>query len=378
MSEVKKWDFYNPTAIHVETELAEALERHVEKRETVLFVTKGSTKRGLTAKVLAHHNCHVVDDIPSNPSFDDLRRIEKSCSGIKAEQLVAIGGGSVIDLAKVFSYAWGKGASIEGLLADLVAGKTLSVGENLPLIAFATTAGTGSEVTPFATVWDMQNRKKYSVGTANLYPKKAILIPALTVTLPWDVTLSTGLDALTQALESVWNKNWNPLTGSLARTAVEKIMRALPVLKAKPDDLEARREMLEGSLLSGLCISRTRTAMCHAASYPLTAHFGTPHGVACSFSIVDMWTHCLSADDGRMKQLSEGLGIAPEKFAATLAGFLESLDFASEFKKTITDAPSVLKLMPEMFTPGRADNAIAPFNSQSLEALIKKSLERWP
>src|SRR5690606_30104611 len=150
-------------------------------------------------------------------------------------------------------------------------------------------AGTGSEVTPFSTIWDGQGAKKYSVATPRLFPQKALLFPELTGTLPWDVTVCTGLDALSQCLESVWNRRATPLTSAIATDGIRKIFQALPELKQNLGHLPSRQLMMEASLFSGLCISQTRTAMAHAVSYPLTAHFGTPHGIACSFTLPDLW-----------------------------------------------------------------------------------------
>jgi alcohol dehydrogenase len=223
----------------------------------------------------------------------------------------------------------------------------------------------------------MQNKKKYSVATKNLYPQKALLFPELLLSLPWDITLSTGLDALSQCLESIWNKNYTYLTSAIAENGIRLIFESLPVLKLDLSNLGARAKMLEASLFSGLCISKTRTAMAHAISYPLTAHYGTPHGIACSFTLSELWDYNLLQDDGRMAQLSRSLGFKPTEFGSEIFSLLQRLDFSSEFKKTIKNVDQVTSLQSEMFSPGRADNCIRSFDQDSLRLLAMNASNLW-
>ena len=383
MSDFSTWDFHNPTYIQFGLNFPEGLKPHLEKASTLYVTSPGSTKRGVTAKVEALFkeagiNYQVLDYATANPSFEDLKAISQKLGSFRPEQIIAIGGGSVIDLAKILSYVFAPAApSTQDILKMLVEGKALPVIPVIPFIASPTTAGTGSEVTPFATIWDMENKKKYSIGTKNIHPKKALLFPELTVSLPWDITVSTGLDALSQALESVWNKNYTHLTAAIAESAIRLIFEALPVLKTNPTNVKARAQMLEASLLAGLCISKTRTAMAHAMSYPLTAHYGTPHGIACSFTLPDLWDYNLEVDDGRMAHLCTVLGYAPKEFSQKLAKFLVDLDFKTEFHKTITTTESVLKLSNEMYSPGRSDNNLRAFDNTSLHTFIEKATNRW-
>jgi phosphonate metabolism-associated iron-containing alcohol dehydrogenase len=383
MRDFSTWDFHNPTYIQFGLEFPAGLKDHLENVPTLFVTSPGSTKRGVTAKVETLFkekgiSYQVLDYATANPSFEDLKVIANKLGSFRPGHIIAIGGGSVMDLAKILTYALSSEApSVEEILNLLVQGKPLPVVTNIPFIAVPTTAGTGSEVTPFATIWDMQNKKKYSIGTKNLHPKKALLFPELTVSLPWDITVSTGLDALSQALESVWNKNYTHLTAAIAESAIHLIFEALPKLKKNPLDMTARAQMLEGSLLSGLCISKTRTAMAHAMSYPLTAHYGTPHGIACSFTLPDLWDYNLVVDDGRMLHLCNVLGFDSNEFSQKLFSFLSELDFKTEFKKTIKTTESVLKLSGEMYAPGRSDNNLRSFDPPSLKTFIETATNRW-
>jgi len=377
------WDFHNPTYIQFGLDFPAGLSPHLEKVPTLYVTSPGSTKRGVTSKVEALFQANeipyqVLDYATANPSFEDLKAISKKMGSFRPQLILAIGGGSVIDLAKILSYSLSSEApSTEEILNLLIQGKTLPIVANIPFIASPTTAGTGSEVTPFATIWDMENKKKYSIATKNLHPQKALLFPELTISLPWDITVSTGLDALSQSLESVWNKNYTHLTAAIAESAIRLIFEALPILKKNPSDIKTRAQMLEASLLAGLCISKTRTAMAHAMSYPLTAHYGTPHGIACSFTLPDLWDYNLVVDDGRMLHLCKVLGFEAKDFSKKLANFLIELDFKTEFKKTIQTTESVLRLSGEMYAPGRSDNNLRSFDSSSLNTFIETATNRW-
>lgn len=380
---IPTWDFYNPTEIVFGKPFPAVLSAHVKKINALYITSEGATRRGLTAKAKAFFASEgiafqIMDCATPNPSFEDLEKCKKQLVNFRPAQIISLGGGSVIDLGKIFSYVLSEDApTLPEILKLLTQGKSLPNVHVVPFIAIPTTAGTGSEVTPFSTIWDMVQKKKYSMVARNLFPKTAILSPELTLTLPWDVTLSTGLDAFSQSLESVWNKNYTPLTGVFAARAIRLIFDELPKLKNNPKNLEARTNMMETSLLGGLCISKTRTAMAHSISYPLTAHFGTPHGIACSFTLPELCEYNFQADDGRMKTLCDDIGVDPKKFPEKIMKFMKELDFSNELKKTITDIPSVTKLSGEMYTPGRSDNNLKDFTPEILPAFIERCLKTW-
>jgi phosphonate metabolism-associated iron-containing alcohol dehydrogenase len=174
-----------------------------------------------------------------------------------------------------------------------------------PIIAVPTTAGTGSEVTRWGTLWDFEEQKKYSVSHARLYPAKALLDPQLTMTLPSSETLYGGLDALSHSLEAVWNKNANPVSDLYAHKAARTVMAALPRILANPRDAALREDMLRASLLAGLAFSNTSTALAHSISYYMTTHQALPHGLACSFCLPFVLLANMLIDSGRDQVLSD-------------------------------------------------------------------------
>ncbi len=225
-----------------------------------------------------------VRNIGPNPNFVGLT---ESCRLYAAaprpvEAIVALGGGSVIDAAKVLAAANGDFARVRRFLETGEGGDALAC---TPIVAIPTTAGTGSEVTCWATVWDTGRMKKHSLSHESLYPEVALVDPLLTVGLPRGITVSTGLDALSHALESIWNVNANPVSSALAESAAREVMEVLPRLASDLRNEALRTRMARASLTAGLAFSNTRTALAHALSYHLTLHFDVPHGIACSFSL---------------------------------------------------------------------------------------------
>ena len=155
----------------------------------------------------------------------------------------------------------------------------------IPVISIPTTAGTGSEITPYSTIWDMEEKKKYSLNIPELFPEIAIYDPSLTLTVPKDITIQTGLDALSHSLESIWNKNATPVTLSYAVKSAKLIINNLADLSNDLNNLSLRSNMMMACMYAGMAISNTQTAIAHAMSYHVTSHKGIPHGIACSFTL---------------------------------------------------------------------------------------------
>ncbi len=226
----------------------------------------------------------LIDDVAPNP---DYALLHEQCARFgdldkSVELIVAIGGGSVLDSAKVFAAAAGDFGKVRLYLESKEAADALSA---IPIIAVPTTAGTGSEVTCWATVWDAGAGKKYSLARPDLYAETAIVDPALMLGKPRALTISTGLDALSHALESIWNVNANPVSARLAVAAASEILECLPPLIDKLRNVDLRTRVAQAALFAGLAFSNTKTALAHNLSYPITLGYGVPHGIACSFTL---------------------------------------------------------------------------------------------
>jgi phosphonate metabolism-associated iron-containing alcohol dehydrogenase len=242
--------------------------------------------------------------------------------------ILTVGGGSVMDLGKALALM----SQTDRPLLDFAGVARGKVGRVTPHIAIPTTAGTGSEVTPWATIWDRGAGKKYSLHLRETWAEAALVDPALTLSLPAGPTLAAGLDALSHALESIWNVNANPVSDMHAVTAARAVLATLPALVGDLGNLELRRCMSLAALQAGLAFSNTKTALAHSISYDMTLRHGLPHGIACSFTLPLVLARALGADAGRdavLGRIFDGLlSDAPSRLTA----FLEGLGVSTRFE----------------------------------------------
>lgn len=280
------WKYTNPVHIEFGIDSFEKLPSLIGKRPYAL-VTYGEPFFGeLQRRLEAAAGTPVlaVCDVAPNPDYQLLSEQTARFVGLptQPEVIVALGGGSVIDTAKVLAAAAGDFEIVRSFLETQEGAERLS---RIPIIAVPTTAGTGSEVTCWGTVWDEANGKKYSLAIPSLYPTHAVVDPRLMLGKPQLLTVSTGLDALSHALESLWNVNNNPVSANHAITAARSILDVLPKLARDLGNLELRSRMALAALFAGLAFSNTKTAVAHSLSYPITLRQGVQHGIACSFSL---------------------------------------------------------------------------------------------
>ena len=374
------WSFYNPTQIEAGAGAIEKLPQLMPVGGKGLLVTSpGFSKRGVTGKVrayLAPGPVEVFDAVDPNPDLGAVETCRQQFSGRDINYVVAIGGGSVLDTAKALSFLLSVKDEAFTLRGHLVEKAVLPKATPLNLIAIPTTAGTGSEVTPFATIWDHGARKKYSLAADNLHPTVALLDPELTLTLPEKDTIMTGLDALSHALESVWNRKANPVSLSYAARAIDLVLTALPQLVQNLEDVKLRAKLLTASLFGGLCISSTRTALAHSISYPVTANLGVPHGLACGFTLPALYQFNLAADDGRFGEVAQMVGSnSPKELAERIELLFGQLQVGKLVAEYGVTAESLGELTDQMYTPGRADNNLRDIKQDDLEAILKAAVE---
>jgi len=371
------WSFYNPVNVIFGSGVIGNLSDHLPYQRMLLVTSSGFRHRGVVDKIIADLGSRIVyvlDNVSPNPDLIDIDAQALELRVLNFDAIIALGGGSSIDTAKALSRLLSQPANMV-LTAHFRDGLTFEAIEALPLVAIPTTAGTGAEVTPFGTVWDFEKKKKYSVTGKDLYPKFAILDPELSLGLPEEITISSGLDAVSHALESTWNHNASPVTLGLATKSLQLALRALPMLKVSPNDLAARSSMMQASLLAGLAISQTRTALAHSISYPLTTQYDLPHGIACSFSLPVLLSFNARVDDGRLADLAKAVGYGDcASFASALISLFHELEVSRFFTQYVPDHGMVMQMLEHMTTPGRADNNLRPASTHDMEMILKESL----
>ena len=238
--------------------------------------------------------------------------------------LLAIGGGTTLDLAKLARFD----------LYDLALAPSVWRANKLPAVhrrhtlwCAPTTSGTGSEVTPWATLWDLDAipAVKRSWSNSQGFADQAWIDPNLTLTCPEGLTRDTALDTLAHALESIWNHHANDLTRPLAIQSAQLVLKTLPTLLHSPQDLDLRQQLSKASLLAGLAMSQTQTALAHALSYDLTLHEKLPHGHACAVWL-NMAMDIAAAHSAQVRQDLEQIFACPlDQAQLQLATWLQRL-----------------------------------------------------
>ena len=373
--------FSNPVRVAFGVGSVAALDNALRGRTAALLTTPGAAARGLVDRVrsIAGSSIDIVyADISPNPTIDSIVEAHEALAPARFEAIVAAGGGSVIDTAKAVAALLGTSLPSSWLARHLRAADPFPAAWSpLPIIAIPTTAGTGSEVTMWATVWDDANRSKFSLSHPALYPESALVDPELTLSAREELTIVTALDALSHAMEAIWNRNHNPVSDALAMRAIGRILASLTRALEQADDLAARSGLHEASLLSGLAFSNTRTAIAHSISYPLTGERGLPHGLACSFTLPEVLILNARVDQGRAMLVAEAMDCSSVEAAhARLYDLFAALNIGERVRAFVPRAEDIDELTGTMLTPGRADNNIAELTESSARALAKRARAR--
>jgi len=354
-------EFFNPVRSVYGAGSLSSLPDLLGARRAVIVTFPEARQLGLVGRLeqlLGERLAGVIEDVRPNPDVAELRALYEDFwrDPDRAEVLVAVGGGSAIDTAKALMVSTASGRFDE-LVQTLAAGKSFTPARVKTLFAVPTTAGTGSEVTPWATIWDREAQKKYSLHLRETWPSVALIDPQLMLSLPASVTLQSGLDALSHALESIWNVNANPVSDTFAVAAVHDVLDTLPRLMDNLADMDLRGRMALAALKAGMAFSNTRTALAHSISYEMTLRFGLPHGIACSFPLPLVLERAIGRDAGRDAVLQRALG--PLDNAPTrLASFIEKLGVKTRFTDYGVSDEQAEQMVAHALTGARGKNFI--------------------
>lgn len=261
-----------------------------------LFLVTGKTSyiksgaKELLDNLITDYEVQRFWDFDQNPKLKDLKRGVETFNRDNYDVIIAVGGGSVIDMAKLINFSAVNNLNIQEYLKNPQA----DIRKPNPLIAIPTTSGSGSEATQFAVFY--LDATKYSLDNKYILPDIAIVDPCLTMSMPKYITATTALDALSQAIESYWSINANDESKKFAREAIELIISNLISAVNEPN-ISARLTMAKAANLAGKAINITRTTASHAVSYPLTSYFGIPHGHAVALTLPAMLEYNAGVND---------------------------------------------------------------------------------
>ena len=241
-----------------------------------------------------------------NPSVETVEKAAAAFCKSGANFIIALGGGSPMDVAK----AVGVVARYGGSITEYEGGGRVP-GDIIPLIAIPTTAGTGSEVTAFSVITDHSRNYKLTVFSYKLIPAYAILDPELLTTAPVSVAAACGIDAMVHALEAYISKDASPFSDAMAEKALELIGKNIRRYVADRTDIEAAEAMITGSLFAGIAFSWARLGDVHAMSHPVSAYFDVPHGVANAILLPTIVEYNALADRGKYLKLFNYISLTP-------------------------------------------------------------------
>ncbi len=239
-------------------------------------------------------------DVEPEPTVGNINALFEVFSGQPYDLIIAMGGGSVLDAAKVLSVLKTNDMSVEEMT-----GIEKIPNPGIPTVMIPTTAGTGSEVTPNAIVTFPEEELKIGIVGRHLLPSLVIMDPVITKSLPPAITAATGMDAFTHALESFISNKANPISDMYALESMRLIAGSIVTSYTQGDDVDAREAMLIGSMYGGMALTSAGTAAVHALAYPIGGKFKVTHGVANSMLLPHVMRFNLDAITDRLARAAD-------------------------------------------------------------------------
>ena len=331
-----------------------------------LFVLTAPPIRPLIEDTLAELksagvNIEVFQDIVAEPTVNDFKKILEVARQFKADSVVGVGGGSVLDVTKLIAAFINSDQQVEDCF-----GTGFIKQKGLWFACLPTTAGTGSEVSPNAILLDERDHLKKGIVSPFLIADVAYVDPKLTWTVPAKVTADTGMDALTHCIEAYTNKFAHPSVDIYALQGIRLIAANLEKAVKNGQDQEAREALAFGSLYGGLCLGPVNTAAVHALSYPLGGEFHIPHGLSNAILLPSVMKFNMPANIKRHAEVAIALGCQPGKNDE------ETAQRGVDFIYQLADAVGIPKKLTDLGIPQTAVDGMAKAAMQ-VQRLLKNN-----
>ena len=331
-----------------------------------LFVLTAPPIRPLIEDTLAELksagvNIEVFQDIVAEPTVNDFKKILEVARQFKADSVVGVGGGSVLDVTKLIAAFINSDQQVEDCF-----GTGFIRRKGLWFACLPTTAGTGSEVSPNAILLDERDHLKKGIVSPFLIADVAYVDPKLTWTVPAKVTADTGMDALTHCIEAYTNKFAHPSVDIYALQGIRLIAANLEKAVKNGQDQEAREALAFGSLYGGLCLGPVNTAAVHALSYPLGGEFHIPHGLSNAILLPSVMKFNMPANIKRHAEVAIALGCQPGKNDE------ETAQRGVDFIYQLADAVGIPKKLTDLGIPQTAVDGMAKAAMQ-VQRLLKNN-----
>ncbi|MCG1013088.1 iron-containing alcohol dehydrogenase [Tepidanaerobacter sp. GT38] len=284
-----------------------ALAKDSGAKNIVILTDKGVYGTGITAKaekILSDYNTKIVKDVPPEPEYNQVLNIYNKVKNDNFDMIVAIGGGSVMDTAKILAVLFTNPAYAEDILNP-----SLIKNRGIATVFIPTTAGTGSEATPNSIVVVPEKELKVGIVNSNFIPDYVILDAEMTLKLPQSVTASTGVDAFCHAIECFISKKANPFSDMYALKAISLISKSIRNAYNNGEDISAREDMLLAAFYGGMCIASSSTVAVHALSYPLGGKYRIPHGISNAILLPYVMEYNADYVEDKFKDVALAMGI---------------------------------------------------------------------
>jgi alcohol dehydrogenase class IV len=330
----------------------------VEAKRALLVTDQGVIESGIGEKVQAllkkeGIEIDVFDKVISDPDIACAEACIEMAKRDRYDLVVGVGGGSPMDIASVASVM----STNPGRVHDYL-GINLVKNPGIPTILIPTTAGTGAEVTPNAILTDVEAKLKKAIVSPYILPRVAIVDPLLSVSMPPAVTSSSGIDALTHAIESYTSNNATILTDLFAKEAIILIGRSLRTAVANGNKLQARCDISIGSLYAGISLANAGVTAVHALAYPLGGQFNVAHGIANGLLLPYVMEFNVLGDVPKFAQIAQFLGEKVEQLALLEQAY-HAANAVKAIYKDLTIPQSLTELgVPKEAIPGMAKAAM--------------------
>lgn len=369
------WSYHIPTKVIFGKDCLEKITNIVEpfKPNRIMLVTgrKSMKKLGVTDRIidyLKNRRVVVYNKVEQNPDVTTVENGIRFLKDEKCDLVIGLGGGSAIDTAKAVSVL----SKNQGPVDEYLFGKMKIVDRGVPLIAIPTTAGTGTEVTQYASIIDETKKRKFSLSHEYIHPSITIVDPTLTVTMPKFVTATTGLDALSQCIEAYWAKDHTPISDIFALNGIALIFNNLVNAFDHAENIAFRGKMALAALFSGIAISITKTTIVHSVSYPLTTHFKISHGLACALTLPSFIRYNSKAVRQRICNIAQTIGAEDvEGLVGKVEDLVSSLKVPRRLGEVGVQRRDIELIVSEGFRPDRAENNPRKVTKEDLRAILE-------
>ena len=316
--------------------IAESIKEIIEKeqaKKVLVFTDQGIIGAGLLDLLLDPLKDHgtayeIFSDLRPEPSYEDVEKIRRQAENSEGDLIVAFGGGSVMDAAKLVSILKGSDYSVKDLLANPSLGR-----KQMKSVAIPTTCGTGSEATCNAIVAVPEEEVKKGIVNTAMIPDYVILDAQVIKKLPKSIVAATGVDALAHVVECYTSKKATPLSNTYALAGAKLIFGNIREAYCNPDNMEAKSNMMLGAFYGGVAITGSGTTAVHALSYPLGGKYHIPHGVSNAI----LFAHVM-----KMNKEACTLQLAEICDAINPSKFVESMDAKADY--VISQIEDIVKL----------------------------------